>query len=234
MILLVMSACATEPPRNPRLATLAELAELGGLALEVTKPGQVIVQVPLDEWRRTGHSPCVGLDESFNGTINGRSLAVGHTQPYFDLDYCYRPTLTLGEYIEGSATIEVADDTYSMSAEYPAEAFTSREIALWSTLDWSFSSGQRVTVKWSHPDDPTDQTHALFITGEFPNETKVKLDHSFDGELFSFTIPDSITGDGVLELSAGGMSGEATTCVGATKCRYTSYRQALHPAHISP
>jgi hypothetical protein len=230
-MILLLASCASEP-RDPALATLAELVELGVVNLEVTKAGLAVIEGP-NEWRTLGRSPCIALDDSFRGTINGKSLEAGFMQPGFDHDYCHRPTLKLGGYIQGAATVEVADDTYTMTAEYPAEAFTSREITLWSTLDWSFTSGQRVTVKWSHPDDPTDKTSAAFIQGDFPNETTVPLDHRFDGDTFSFTIPDSLTGDGVLQLWAGPTSGEATTCVGATKCLYSSYRMALHPAHIS-
>jgi hypothetical protein len=247
MLVLVMSGCAAQGvPSNATLADLPNL-RLGvqGFIPSDTKPtnGSVFLDYDVATFRSTHGGECAALGGAFHGMLNNIEIAAGgggDGGPDAIFGECAIPGLEFDVEFVGTTTIVAADDSLTVTAVLPADAFARHLPTLRSPSDWQFTGGEMVRIGWSQPDDLVGLTGpfqvAFYITdGNGVSVNNLDFAPQYVGDEIRLTIPapTPVTGSGEIDFRFGYSNGVATTCTNATSCSYSATRGYAHQATMN-
>jgi hypothetical protein len=191
---------------------------------------------------RTSHGGACATLGSFSHSLTGASIShVGYGSNDDEFDDCYFPGFELDARFaaDEANTLVIADDTKTITAVFASAAFAPRAPTLRSASDWTFAPGEQVVIGWPHPEDFAGAYNDGLLSSVWFNNDDAD-DFSFmptyQGDEIRFSIPNPApsTGDGVVLFQFGYSTGEAVSCIGATRCSFSAERGFEHRATIKP
>ncbi len=195
---LVASGCIDD---GARVATLAEMQPRIEIFVGFAKPS-LSVDLQYDAFR---FGDCAMLSDDFIGRVSGVELPIdergeprgvgtddsGGLEPNCVVPRLYtedRPQL-------GAAVLELSDPSLTIRCDFE-DALLARSVAPVPAGPWTFSPGQRVTLRWS---PMSDLLHAEGFVTFFGGRSVPAEAVSQSGDLLSFTVPATL-GAGPYEM----------------------------------
>lgn len=227
---LALAACATDDWE--RVATLAEIGPRLDIFVGFVKPS-LSVKLQYDAFL---FGDCAILSDDFSARVGGVDLPIMRRGANLgDIDHddydCSVPELYTEDRPQlPAAILELGDSSRTIRCDF-ADALLPRSVTLVPAGPWTFSAGQRVTVRWSPMADlvNAEATVSFFGGRAVPAEAVAQT-----GDLLSFTVP-ALLGAGPYEIQfdTNGADYRGIDC-GGVQNRMIENHQHAQAVTISP
>ena len=225
---LVLAGCVDD---GARVATLAELQPRIEMFVGFVKPS-LSVEIVYDEFLL---GDCAILGDDFSARVGGvdlpivsRGESLGGSEGY-DHD-CGLPELYTEDRPQlPAAILELGDSSGTIRCDFK-DAMLARSVTPVPAGPWTFSPGQRVTVRWSPTEDlmNAEATVSFFGGRSVPAEAVSQID-----DLLSFTVPALGAGPYEIRFATNGADFRGIDCGGVPN-RMIENQAHAQPVTIAP